>query len=961
MNNLRIIFAIVSCCIFEQVGFPQQYFTKSYTIENGLPTRIVNDACQDSNGVMWFATFNGISSYDGFRFTNFDANNGLPRHSYRKVKFDQAGVLWGIPYSICDTLVCFHHGSWKKINPPSKNPKIEVSAFDLCTRNRQTVICIGHFSGLDILQDGRWIHVDVSKDPLKNQIFSVISKDGNFLVLTKTGIWILDQDKNGWGIKEYYLSAGDPILAMYVEGQGRTDEKLWMLTSHRLMYLIHGKLNIFADNFSLPETNTLGKAFLNFDNHGNVYFGNNFGKYFIRSTGSKAFPLLVKNGFSSNGAAGLFIDREDNLWFLDSRGVDKINNLMGLNYFQNHGLLENEVTAILELANGGFVFGHNKGITVFDGQKFTRFPFSVSDDIQARVMDIIQDKQGNVWIAASRLGFGKMMKDGKFKWYPMDSNSLAVSIHQDLHGRIWMSSSQELFYLKNDRLIPYEHNDRISSPFRKIFSAGKDEIIGVGLYGAYVVSENKVRKIPFDGEDRMIGFFTYFKSRSGIEYFGTSEGLYFMNNGAIRKFRQNGISIDSPVYFIFQDTDQNYWIGSNNGVIKWDGKTRIETLSIKNGLAGRETNRSAGMVDSHGGVWIGTDMGLSSFMKGFSGFNTKIPVIKLLNIEDTKGNHHSFIDNIFIGFNDNTLVFHFRGISFVNEELISYRYKLEGFDHDWQVANQPNLDKIKFSGLKPGKYRFIVQARNASGDWSEIACSGFITIKTPVFRTWWFILIVLIVISAIIFGIYKLILQRQYNLRLEKEISERKLAEQLLRESQELYKLITDKMADVVWLMDLYGKSTFVSPSIEQFTGFSVNEYLQQTIENRFAPDSVEVVKRQFGNELPRLIAQPESLHGYINTQRLEYNCKNGGTKWGELLMTPLFGPNGALLGIHGVTRDITEGKQAEESLKQKARELESFNSLMIGRELKMIELKKEINELLLKLNKPEKYTVHEL
>jgi PAS domain S-box-containing protein len=193
------------------------------------------------------------------------------------------------------------------------------------------------------------------------------------------------------------------------------------------------------------------------------------------------------------------------------------------------------------------------------------------------------------------------------------------------------------------------------------------------------------------------------------------------------------------------------------------------------------------------------------------------------------------------------------------------------------------------------------------------------------------------------------------------DISKRKQAEQLLRESQELYKLITDKMTDVVWLMDLNGKSTFVSPSIEQFTGFSVKEYLHQTIENRFVPDSVVVVKHLFGNELPRLMAQPEALHGYSNTQRLEYNCKNGGTKWGELLMTPFFGSNGAWLGIHGVTRDITERKQAEESLKMKARELERFNSLMIGRELRMIELKKEINELLFKLNEPEKYTIHEL
>lgn len=192
------------------------------------------------------------------------------------------------------------------------------------------------------------------------------------------------------------------------------------------------------------------------------------------------------------------------------------------------------------------------------------------------------------------------------------------------------------------------------------------------------------------------------------------------------------------------------------------------------------------------------------------------------------------------------------------------------------------------------------------------------------------------------------------------DITNRVRSDENLRKSRELYQLITDKMTDVVWLIDLKGKSLFVSPSIEQFTGYSISEYLQQTIENRFTPESVAIVKNLFTNVLPTLMAQPGKLPTYNLTQRLEYVCKNGGTKWGELLVTQYVGDDGSWLGFHGVTRDVTESKLADDALKEKALELQRFNSLMIGRELKMIELKKEINELLVKANQPEKYIIHE-
>jgi PAS domain S-box-containing protein len=73
-----------------------------------------------------------------------------------------------------------------------------------------------------------------------------------------------------------------------------------------------------------------------------------------------------------------------------------------------------------------------------------------------------------------------------------------------------------------------------------------------------------------------------------------------------------------------------------------------------------------------------------------------------------------------------------------------------------------------------------------------------------------------------------------------------------------------------------------------------------------------------------------------------------------------LYDSEGRITGHIGVQIDITDLKQVENALKAKAEELERFNKLMLGRELKMIELKKEINELLKEAGKQEKYKIPE-
>jgi PAS domain S-box-containing protein len=136
-------------------------------------------------------------------------------------------------------------------------------------------------------------------------------------------------------------------------------------------------------------------------------------------------------------------------------------------------------------------------------------------------------------------------------------------------------------------------------------------------------------------------------------------------------------------------------------------------------------------------------------------------------------------------------------------------------------------------------------------------------------------------------------------------------------QSEKQYQLIAEKTSDVIWLLDLTGKSLFVSPSIENFTGYTVDEYLKQTIKSRFTPESAGKAKELLERYVREFRYKPADLNDYRGTVELEYLCKNGETKWGELLVTPYCDEKGCLIAFHGATRDITERKNVEKSLKE--------------------------------------------
>jgi PAS domain S-box-containing protein len=148
------------------------------------------------------------------------------------------------------------------------------------------------------------------------------------------------------------------------------------------------------------------------------------------------------------------------------------------------------------------------------------------------------------------------------------------------------------------------------------------------------------------------------------------------------------------------------------------------------------------------------------------------------------------------------------------------------------------------------------------------------------------------------------------------DITEKKKAEQALMESEERYRLIAERVTDVIWSMDMDLRYTYISPSITQQRGYTVEEAMAQTIEDMMPPSSLETATKLF---LKALSIENAALRDSSRslTVDLEMKCKDGSTIWVETTSNILYDENKNPIAIIGISRDITERKKAEDALRE--------------------------------------------
>jgi PAS domain S-box-containing protein len=148
------------------------------------------------------------------------------------------------------------------------------------------------------------------------------------------------------------------------------------------------------------------------------------------------------------------------------------------------------------------------------------------------------------------------------------------------------------------------------------------------------------------------------------------------------------------------------------------------------------------------------------------------------------------------------------------------------------------------------------------------------------------------------------------------DITQRKKTEELLKKSEEKYRLLADHVKDQVWLMDMDLNVTYISPSTEKSFGYTLQELKQIPFDKLLTPKSYRDVINISQNELPKAL-DTSSNYSLKKLFELEFVSKDGHVLWIECAFSFIRDEKGKPLSILGEGRNITERKQIENSLRK--------------------------------------------
>jgi len=686
-----IIFLILIIIFFHTPLFTQNYNIFKYTVRNGLPSSVIYNITQDVSGKMWFTSNFGILEFDNLTWKLHKiVKDSDITSDIRYILSDSRGIIYTFNKWLNMGGHFYKNKVWEKIDGPVLKEKIQVTGTAHVENKKKLTIAFGTYHrGLYLYKLGKWKNLSENDGLLNNDIVSIDAFNDKFYVLTPKGISIVSDKLIDNSLNKVLPDKGIGLTGIRVS-KINNKKVIWLSGSNWIGRYFDGqfeKIKILEFLISKNSESFIDfrKTIIEYDKRGKLFFGNINALYFLDLRNNMVKTLDTNNGTTTRGITSLFQDRENIVWAGTKRGLNKIVSMQFENYSRQNGLLENEVTAIAEISKNIMVFGHNNGLTIKNKKNYKHINlnrYTKKIIFASRVFDILIDSKNMMWVAAGSAGLFLFdtSKDYNFvkHWYP-GANEEYITVVEDKQNNIWLAGKTGISKLKDEKFSPIKLGIEQISSIRKMFVMDDNELLFASTSkGVLSLKKNKWTRY-YSKNKNFNSTYAVMKYEGKSFLIGSAGGLLELKDGKLQLFSKLGWKITSPVYFIIKDKQNDFWIGTKNGVIKFNNKTYKHYTHI-DGLVGIEANRGGGYVDSLGNVWIGMDIGTSKYTPDLIDVSSTKPLLRITKI---KANGNIVQKKEIKLSRGNAIEFFFKGISFIDNRPLKYFYKLIGHDNEW--------------------------------------------------------------------------------------------------------------------------------------------------------------------------------------------------------------------------------------------------------------------------------------
>jgi two-component sensor histidine kinase/ligand-binding sensor domain-containing protein len=809
--------------------------------------------CADPQGGLWVGAYGGGLSYydpasEQFRTYLPDPQDSTSLSSYNVAGLcvDHEGVLW---VAILDGgLNRFDRsdGTFVRYRPKEGDPTSLSSAFVRCVyEDRSGRLWVGtDGAGLNLFERAEGRFRQYRHDPRDPK--SLIDDYVRGICQGSRGTLWLATDG---GLEEF-----DPERGVFIHHIGRArahpgipGERLWTVLE---------------------------------DAQGNVWYGTRGGglvKY-EPATGRAtrfAYNPADPHSLRSDVVWSLLEDRNGVLWVGTMSGVSAYKVHLSKFPLYRHdpddpnSLCDNSVRAFLEDRHGDLWVGTDNGLSRLRRSAGCKFVFTsyvldttrFSATTGRRVFALAGDSTGGLWIGTYGGGLARLDRaTGRLTRYRgSQENPRALpsdfirALHCDREGALWVGTVQGLarYDHRHNAFARFssEPNDSTTLSGNQVLDicaadSGRLWIAtsaGLNLFDPHTGRCRRYLRQEDDPYSLSTDYVTaVYQDARGVVWLGTfGGGLNRLDpaTGRCTVYTEAEGLANNVVYGILADRQGRLWLSTNAGLSRFDPATgSFRTYGVADGLQSNEFNAGAYLLGRDGTMYFGGVEGFNAFhpeamhddpvppavvLTGFRLFNQPVPIGEPVNGRVLLPRAIGEVTSLRLSYADRVLTFEFVGLHSICPARITYAYKMDGFDRDWNYVGTRRF--ATYTNLPPGKYQFKVKAANGDGVWSEPAEGLAVEVVPPFWMRWWFKLAATVACVAIGMGAVQWrtsavrrqnaelemrVAQRTAELRkvnraLSTEVAERKRAEMAVRAEREQLLSVMESISEPIYVVDM--------------------------------------------------------------------------------------------------------------------------------------------------------------